>query len=234
MVIQLINFKMTKDIEKLLSPKVLSSQLYLNSLTHRSASNKNNELLEFFGDAILGFIIAEFLFNKYPADDEGSLSRKRSYLVRKETLSKIAKDFNIGKKIILGEGEKKSGGNKRDSIISDALEALIAVVYIVDGYDETKKFINNIFKNYLEKLPLDDDLKDSKTKLQELLQSQNSDLPKYHTEELVLKNEINFKTICKISKYNIYEEGVGSSKRKSQQEAASRALDKINNMDIKL
>ena len=231
--IQLINFKMTKDIEKLLSPKVLSSQLYLNSLTHRSASNKNNELLEFFGDAILGFIIAEFLFNKYPADDEGSLSRKRSYLVRKETLSKIAKDFNIGKKIILGEGEKKSGGNKRDSIISDALEALIAVVYIVDGYDETKKFINNIFKNYLEKLPLDDDLKDSKTKLQELLQSQNCDLPKYDTKELVLKNEINFKTICKISKYNIYEEGVGSSKRKSQQEAASRALDKINNMDIK-
>ena len=225
---------MTKDIEKLLSPKVLSSQLYLNSLTHRSASNKNNELLEFFGDAILGFIIAEFLFNKYPADDEGSLSRKRSYLVRKETLSKIAKDFNIGKKIILGEGEKKSGGNKRDSIISDALEALIAVVYIVDGYDETKKFINNIFKNYLDKLPLDDDLKDSKTKLQELLQSQNCDLPKYDTEELVLKNEINFKTICKISKYNIYEEGVGSSKRKSQQEAASRALDKINNMDIKL
>ena len=224
---------MTKDIEKLLSPKVLSSQLYLNSLTHRSASNKNNELLEFFGDAILGFIIAEFLFNKYPADDEGSLSRKRSYLVRKETLSKIAKDFNIGKKIILGEGEKKSGGNKRDSIISDALEALIAVVYIVDGYDETKKFINNIFKNYLEKLPLDDDLKDSKTKLQELLQSQNCDLPKYDTEELVLKNEINFKTICKISKYNIYEEGVGSSKRKSQQEAASRALDKISNMDIK-
>ena len=224
---------MTKDIEKLLSPKVLSSQLYLNSLTHRSASNKNNELLEFFGDAILGFIIAEFLFNKYPADDEGSLSRKRSYLVRKETLSKIAKDFNIGKKIILGEGEKKSGGNKRDSIISDALEALIAVVYIVDGYDETKKFINNIFKNYLEKLPLDDDLKDSKTKLQELLQSQNCDLPKYDTEELVLKNEINFKTICKISKYNIYEEGVGSNKRKSQQEAASRALDKISNMDIK-
>ena len=225
---------MTKDIEKLLSPKVLSSQLYLNSLTHRSASNKNNELLEFFGDAILGFIIAEFLFNKYPADDEGSLSRKRSYLVRKETLSKIAKDFDIGKKIILGEGEKKSGGNKRDSIISDALEALIAVVYIIDGYEETKKFINNIFKNYLEELPLDDDLKDSKTKLQEFLQSQNCELAKYDTEEFISKNEINFKTICKISKYNISEEGIGSSKRKSQQEAASRVLEKINNMDFKL
>tara|TARA_B100000575_G_scaffold291239_1_gene296654 strand:+ start:722 stop:1399 length:678 start_codon:yes stop_codon:yes gene_type:complete len=225
---------MTKDIEKLLSSKVLSSQLYLNSLTHRSASNKNNELLEFFGDAILGFIIAEFLFNKYPTDNEGSLSRKRSYLVRKETLSKIAKDFDIGKKIILGEGEKKSGGNKRDSIISDALEALIAVVYIIDGYEETKKFINNIFKNYLEELPLDDDLKDSKTKLQEFLQSQNCELAKYDTEEFISKNEINFKTICKISKYNISEEGIGSSKRKSQQEAASRVLEKINNMDFKL
>ena len=224
---------MIKDIEKLLSPKVLSSQLYLESLTHRSASNKNNELLEFFGDAILGFFIAEFLFNKYPADDEGSLSRKRSYIVRKETLSKVAKDFDIGKKIILGEGEKKSGGNRRDSIISDALEAIIAVVYIVDGFEEARKFIYNIFKNYLEKLPADNDLKDSKTKLQEFLQAQNCDLPKYDTEEVILKNAVCFKTICKIFKYKIHEEGVGSSKRKSQQEAASRALEKINNMDIK-
>ena len=224
---------MTKDIEKLLSPKVLSSQLYLESLTHRSASNKNNELLEFFGDAILGFFIAEFLFNKYPADDEGSLSRKRSYIVRKETLSKVAKDFDIGKKIILGEGEKKSGGNRRDSIISDALEAIIAVVYIVDGFEEARNFIYNIFKNYLEKLPADNDLKDSKTKLQEFLQAQNCELPNYETEEIILKNEIYFKTICKIIKYKIHEEGVGSSKRKSQQEAASRALEKINNMDIK-
>ena len=224
---------MIKDIEKLLSPKVLSSQLYLESLTHRSASNKNNELLEFFGDAILGFFIAEFLFNKYPTDDEGSLSRKRSYIVRKETLSKVAKDFDIGKKIILGEGEKKSGGNRRDSIISDALEAIIAVVYIVDGFEEARKFIYNIFKNYLEKLPADNDLKDSKTKLQEFLQAQNCELPNYETEEIILKNEIYFKTICKIIKYKIYEEGIGSSKRKSQQEAASRALEKINNMDIK-
>jgi len=224
---------MIKDIEKLLSPKVLSSQLYLESLTHRSASNKNNELLEFFGDAILGFIIAEFLFNKYPADDEGSLSRKRSYIVRKETLSKVAKDLDIGNKIILGEGEKKSGGSRRDSIISDALEAIIAVVYIVDGFEEARKFIYNIFKNYLEKLPADNDLKDSKTKLQEFLQAQNCDLPKYDTEEVILKNAVCFKTICKIFKYKIHEEGVGSSKRKSQQEAASRALEKINNMDIK-
>ena len=129
---------MSKSIEKLLSSKVKNSKLYLDSLTHRSASNQNNELLEFFGDAILGFIIAEFLYNEFPNDDEGSLSRKRSYLVKKETLSKIALDYNLGSNIILGEGEKKSGGGKRDSIISDALEALIAVVYIEDGYEVSR------------------------------------------------------------------------------------------------
>ena len=149
---------MSKSIEKLLSSKVKNSKLYLDSLTHRSASNQNNELLEFFGDAILGFIIAEFLYNEFPNDDEGSLSRKRSYLVRKETLSKIALDYNLGSNIILGVGEKKSGGSRRDSIISDALEALIAVVYIEDGYEGSRKFIYKIFENYLKTLPKDDDL----------------------------------------------------------------------------
>ena len=95
------------DIEKLLSNKIKTSQLYLDSLTHRSASNINNERLEFFGDAILGLIIAEYLYEKFPNDDEGSLSRKRSHLVRKETLYKVATNYNLGSKIILGEGEKK-------------------------------------------------------------------------------------------------------------------------------
>ena len=112
---------MNKSIEKLLSSKVKNSKLYLDSLTYVEASNQNNELLGIFGDAILGFIIAEFLYNEFPNDDEGSLSRKRSYLVKKETLSKIALDYNLGSNIILGEGEK-SGGSRRDSIISDALK----------------------------------------------------------------------------------------------------------------
>ena len=108
------------DIEKLLSAKVLKSKLYIDSLTHRSASHINNERLEFFGDAVLGFFIAEYLYINFPNDDEGTLSRKRSYLVRKDTLSEIAKFYNLGNKIILGEGEKKSGGRKSTSIISDA------------------------------------------------------------------------------------------------------------------
>ena len=221
---------MSKSIEKLLSSKVKNSKLYLDSLTHRSASNQNNELLEFFGDAILGFIIAEFLYNEFPNDDEGSLSRKRSYLVKKETLSKIALDYNLGSNIILGEGEKKSGGSRRDSIISDALEALIAVVYIEEGYEGSRKFIYKIFENYLKTLPKDDDLKDSKTKLQELLQAKNCDLPEYVTSEINQKNEKSFKTLCRIHNYNISTEGLGSSKRKSQQKAAETALEKLSIM----
>jgi len=215
------------DIEKLLSQKVINSEIYKNALTHRSASNKNNERLEFFGDAILGFIIAEYLYKHFPNDDEGSLSRKRSYLVRKETLSKIATFYNIGSKVILGQGERKSGGNRRDSIISDTLEALIAVVYIIDGPEEAKLFIHKIFEKHIKTLPSNDDLKDSKTKLQELLQSHNCNLPQYETEETNTDRKIIFNTLCKIEEHSISENGIGLNKRKSQQEAASKAYKKV-------
>ena len=216
------------DIENLLSSKIKKSQLYLDSLTHRSASNKNNERLEFFGDAILGLVISEYLYNKFPGDDEGALSRKRSYLVRKETLSKIASQYNIGSKLILGKGEKKSGGHNRDSIISDALEALIGVVYLIEGLEKAKKFIYEILSEQINSLPENDDLKDPKTKLQELLQSHSLSLPIYETTEINVKNKISFKTICIIKDYETSEEGSGSNKRSSQQEAAIKALEKIN------
>jgi len=216
-----------EDIEKLLSSEIKTSPIYLNSLTHRSASNKNNERLEFFGDAILGFFIAEYLYERFPDDDEGALSRKRSYIVKKETLSKVATRYDIGKKIILGGGEKKSGGHRRDSIISDALEALIAVVYIVEGPDLARIFIYKIFDDILNSIPSDENLKDPKTKLQELLQSNNFELPNYETEEIQNKNNITFKTICIIKKFNVFESGSGSNKRKSQQEAALKAYNKI-------
>jgi len=216
-----------EDIEKLLSSKIKKSQIYLNSLTHRSASNKNNERLEFFGDAILGFFIAEYLYERFPDDDEGTLSRKRSYIVKKETLSKVAARYDIGSKIILGGGEKKSGGHRRDSIISDALEALIAVVYIVEGPDLARIFIYKIFDDILNSMPSDENLKDPKTKLQEILQANNFELPNYETEEIQNKNNITFKTICTIKKFNLSESGSGSNKRKSQQEAALKAYNKI-------
>ena len=137
------------DIENLLSSKIKNSQLYLDSLTHRSASNINNERLEFFGDAILGLVIAEYLYNKFPDDDEGALSRKRSHLVKKDTLTKIANQYDIGSKVILGKGEKKSGGHNRDSIISDALEALIGVVYLIEGLKIAKKLPQKLALNLI-------------------------------------------------------------------------------------
>ena len=216
------------DIEKLLSEEIINSKLYKDSLTHRSASSKNNERLEFFGDSVLGFVIAEYLYKYYPDDDEGALSRKRSYLVRKESLYKIAKFHNLGDKIILGDGERKSGGHRRESIIADALEAIIGVVYLVEGIDSATRFVHNVFKDSMSSLPNNDDLKDSKTKLQEILQSHNYDLPEYDTTEINLNNNISFKTSCSIKVNNICEEGLGSNKRKSQQEAASKALSKIS------
>ena len=223
------DFMNMPDIENLLSEEIVNSKLYKDSLTHRSAGNTNNERLEFFGDSILGFIITEYLYKKYPNDDEGSLSRKRSYLVRKESLYKIAKLYNLGDKIILGQGERKSGGHRRESIISDALEALIGVVYLVDGIDSAKKFVYSIFEKSLNSLPTNNDLKDPKTKLQEILQSYNYDLPEYETTEVTKNNKIIFKTLCKIKEHKICEEGLGSNKRKSQQEAAKKSLNIILN-----
>ena len=144
-----------------------------------------------------------------------------------DTLAFPFDNLFVGKKIILGEGERKSGGNKRDSIIADALEALIAVVYLVDGLEEARLFIKKIFDIFIKTLPSNDDLKDSKTKLQEILQSHNCDLPNYDTKEINKKNKISFVTLCKIIEHNICEDGSGSNKRKSQQVAAAKALNKI-------
>ena len=148
--------------------------------------------------------------------------------MRKDTLSLIATHYDIGSKIILGDGERKSGGHRRDSIISDALEALIAVVYLVEGPEATRKFISKVFEKYINILPSNDDLKDSKTKLQELLQSHNIELPLYETTEVNKNNKIYFRTLCKIIKHKVCEEGIGGNKRKSQQEAAKKSLEKIN------
>ena len=120
------------------------------------------------------------------------------------------------------------GGYRRESIISDALEALIAVVYLVEGFEAAKTFIYKIFDSSISSLPSNDNLKDSKTKLQELLQSNNSDLPEYETHEININNKISFKTLCKVDIHKICEEGTGSNKRKSQQEAAAKALKEIN------
>ena len=118
-------------LNEILSEKTLNSDLFINSLTHRSASSNNNERLEFLGDAVLGLVIANHLYSSFKNDQEGILSRKRSHLVKKDTLFRIAKKLSLSDLINIGEGEKKSGGKNSSSILSDALEAIIGVVFIM-------------------------------------------------------------------------------------------------------
>ena len=128
-------------LNEILSEKTLNSDLFINSLTHRSASSNNNERLEFLGDAVLGLVIANHLYSSFKNDQEGILSRKRSHLVKKDTLFRIAKKLSLSDLINIGEGEKKSGGKNSSSILSDALEAIIGVVFFIDGYAAGKEFI---------------------------------------------------------------------------------------------
>ena len=213
---------------EILSEKTLNSDLFINSLTHRSASSNNNERLEFLGDAVLGLVIANHLYSSFKNDQEGILSRKRSHLVKKDTLFRIAKKLSISDLINIGEGEKKSGGKNSSSILSDALEAIIGVVFIIDGYDAAKAFILKIYQEELENIPDDEELKDSKTKLQEFLQGKGFNLPKYETKEVLIEKDLHFETTCHVKELKIEEKGVGKNKRLSQQTAASKVLNNIN------
>ena len=213
---------------EILSEKTLNSDLFINSLTHRSASSNNNERLEFLGDAVLGLVIANHLYSSFKNDQEGILSRKRSHLVKKDTLFRIAKKLSISDLINIGEGEKKSGGKNSSSILSDALEAIIGVVFLIDGYDAAKEFILKIYQEELENIPDDEELKDSKTKLQEFLQGKGFNLPKYETKEVLIEKDLHFETTCHVKELKIEEKGVGKNKRLSQQTAASKVLNNIN------
>ena len=213
---------------EILSEKTLNSDLFINSLTHRSASSNNNERLEFLGDAVLGLVIANHLYSSFKNDQEGILSRKRSHLVKKDTLFRIAKKLSISDLINIGEGEKKSGGKNSSSILSDALEAIIGVVFLIDGYDAAKEFILKVYQEELENIPDDEELKDSKTKLQEFLQGKGFNLPKYETKEVLIEKGLHFETTCHVKELKIEEKGVGKNKRLSQQTAASKVLNNIN------
>ena len=213
---------------EILSEKTLNSDLFINSLTHRSASSNNNERLEFLGDAVLGLVIANHLYSSFKNDQEGILSRKRSHLVKKDTLFRIAKKLSLSDLINIGEGEKKSGGKNSSSILSDALEAIIGVVFLIDGYDAAKEFILKVYQEELENIPDNEELKDSKTKLQEFLQGKGFNLPKYETKEVLIEKDLHFETTCHVKELKIEEKGVGKNKRLSQQTAASKVLNNIN------
>jgi len=200
-------------------------RLLTQALTHRSASAENNERLEFFGDALLGFVIAEVLWERFPDANEGRLSRLRASLVKKESLAELARGMGLGDYLSLGAGELRSGGHARDSILADALEAVFAAVYMDQGFEAAREVILAVFAARLQRAVASGTEKDPKTRLQELLQAVKRPLPAYdvirvcgsqHAQEFLVR--------CTLADANQATEGGGTSRRRAEQQAAERML----------
>ncbi len=201
------------------------------ALTHRSVhKTKNNERLEFLGDSVLSVVISEFIYNKLKQANEGELSRIRSSLVKEEALARVARDIDLGQYIHLGAGELKSGGFRRDSILSDALEAIIGSVYLDKGYDAAKELILFLYQEYLITLPSPTSLKDPKTRLQEYLQARKIGLPEYIVTDSSGKahNQV-FSVSCSIAELKMSSIGTGTSRKKAEQMAASELFEQFKN-----
>lgn len=199
--------------------------LFTLALTHRSCGASNNERLEFLGDSILGFVIGEALFHKFPEAREGQLSRLRSQLVKGETLAEIAREFDLGPSLNLGEGELKSGGHRRASILADAVEAIIGAYYIDQGMDPTRQLVLRWYAARLEGLELEDNPKDPKTQLQEFLQAHKAPLPDY--EVIDIQGDAHaqeFTVACRITLLAEPTTACASSRRAAEKLAAAAAL----------
>ena len=225
---------MLPKLKKILPISLQQTACFKQALTHRSANGKHNERMEFLGDSILGVIITEALYRQMPTASEGYLSRLRASLVNEDTLANIAIEISLGDQLHLGSGELKSGGFRRKSILSDALEAVIASVFLQLGMDEAKKFVLFLFEQRLQKLPSEDELKDPKSRLQELLQSRGYSIPQYKlmTTAGYAHRQL-FTAECFINGLNIRTQGISTSRRKAEQKAALFAFEKINKDYIK-
>lgn len=202
--------------------------LIRRALTHRSAHADNNERLEFLGDSVLGFVIAERLYQKFTEADEGVLSRLRATLVNQTSLANIARKLNLGDYLILGSGELKSGGYRRDSILSDAMEALIGALLIDQGMEACRAWVLSLFAEQIEGLSLKDWKKDPKTRLQESMQARGLDLPSYSLKSVAGQpHDLNFVVECRVSLTETACEGRGSSRKRAEQESAEKMLAKL-------
>ena len=203
-------------------------QLLQRALTHRSYTPEHNERLEFLGDSILGCVIAQHLYSNYPQLSEGELSRLRSNLVREETLVTLAQHLDLGSHLRLGEGELKSGGFRRPSILADALEALFGAVLLDSGFEAAQQVILNLYVPYLEKIDVQALGKDAKTLLQEYLQGKRIALPTYNV--IALQGEAHaqfFQVECVIPALKISARGLGTSRRTAEQQAAQAAYQQL-------
>ncbi len=215
-------------LQESLAYEFSNESLLRRALTHRSVAGDNNERLEFLGDSVLQLIVSELVFDERPDANEGRLSRLRSSLVKDTTLSEIALELDLGEHLILGSGERKTGGHRRASILADAMEAIFGAVYLDAGFRAAKEVIEKAYGDRLKNLPEIGELRDPKSRLQEYLQGNQLALPDYQVEEVTGKaHRQSFEVSCSIPELNLKSGGTGTTRRDAEQEAATNMLDLI-------
>jgi ribonuclease-3 len=202
--------------------------LLVRALTHRSYSSDHNERLEFLGDSVLGLMVADMLFKRLQNQPEGDLSRVRANLVKQETLHQIALTLGLPNVLRLGEGEMRSGGQKRPSILADALEAIIGAVYLDAGFAAAQALVQRLYQAVEINPGMEAIGKDAKTALQEWLQGRKLKLPGYRVvATLGAAHKQTFDVECEIPELNLTERGIGGSRRAAEQTAAAAMLDTL-------
>lgn len=209
------------DLSRKLGHKFVKPELLRQALTHRSRGAPNNERLEFLGDGALNFVIASLLYERFPDLSEGELSRARAFLVKEDTLLQIALELDLGSHMLLGEGELKSGGFRRPSMLADTLEASLGAVYLDGGFSAVATVVAHLYENIITSLDPAHLYKDPKTCLQEYLQGQKLPLPLYTV--MVTSGAAHaqqFEVECRVEKLNARAVGQGASRRLAEQQAA--------------
>jgi len=215
-------------VERHMGCRLADASLLEEALTHRSLGARNYERLEFLGDAVLSFVVAEMLYREFDGASEGELSRYRATLVSGETLGELGLELGLGDHLRLGEGELKSGGFRRASILADALEALIGAIYLELGMEPARHAIERLLGGRLADLPHASELKDPKTRLQERLQARGLALPRYEVTDVRGEPHCQEFTVrCEVNELGLSAEARGTSRRRAEQEAAGQLLERF-------
>jgi len=218
----------TARLQRALGYEFSDPELLTLALTHRSVGGYNNERLEFLGDSIVNHIIAEALYQRFPKAREGDMSRMRASLVKGETLAEVARELQLGDYLQLGPGERKSGGQRRGSILADAFEAVVGAILLDSSVEQCRARVLDWFAPRLGQLSEGSADKDAKTQLQEYLQGRRNPLPEYELLGVLGEDhQQQFHVACRLQKPTLVVEGAGSSRRKAEQAAARSALERL-------
>lgn len=219
---------MTAAVKARIDHEFREPELLAQAFTHRSAGGPHNERLEFLGDAVIGLVVGEVLYNRFPKADEGQLTRARATLVNRDSLAEIARGLDLGSALRLGEGEMKSGGWRRDSILANALEAVVGAVYVDAGLDAARDLLLTLYAARLAGIDPSVTQKDAKTALQEYLQGRQLPLPRYLTVEITgPPHDQRFAVACDLEAPALRLVAEGRSRRQAEQEAARLVLEAL-------